>query len=83
VGYSRSYYELANKKNSEVDIETNLLCFKRTLKPRSFESNENAAEMIDVFPAQPQFYYYAGLGCNQLTQFKKHRNIGNGIGLFG
>jgi hypothetical protein len=39
--------------------------------------------MIDVFPAQPQFYYYAGLGCNQLTQFKKQRNIGNGIGLFG
>jgi hypothetical protein len=23
------------------------------------------------------------LGCNQLTQFKKQRNIGNGIGLFG
>jgi hypothetical protein len=35
--------------------------------------------MIDVFPAQPQFYYYAGWGCNQLTQFKKQRNIEMGL----
>jgi tetratricopeptide (TPR) repeat protein len=67
-----SYYELANKKSSEVDIETNLLLLQTYTETKEFEKlTKNAAEMIDVFPAQPQFYYYAGLGCNQLTQFKK------------
>jgi tetratricopeptide (TPR) repeat protein len=31
--------------------------------------------MIDVFPTQPQFYYYAGLGSNQLAQYKKAKEI--------
>jgi hypothetical protein len=30
-------------------------CFKHTLKPRSLKTNENAAEMIDVFPRNPSF----------------------------
>jgi len=32
-------------------------------------------EMIELFPSQPQFYYYSGLGNNQLQQFKKAKDI--------
>jgi hypothetical protein len=35
-------------------------------------------DMVDVFSAQPQFYYYSGLAYNQLAQKKKQRNVGNG-----
>jgi tetratricopeptide (TPR) repeat protein len=70
------YYELANKKGSEVDIETNLLLLQAYTETKQFEKlMKNAVEMIDVFPTQPQFYYYAGLGCNQMTQFKKAKEI--------
>ena len=31
--------------------------------------------MVDLFPAQPQFYYYAGLSYNQLSQFKKAKEM--------
>ncbi|MFT7336568.1 MAG: tetratricopeptide (TPR) repeat protein [Porticoccaceae bacterium] len=72
-----SYYELANKKGSTgVDIETNLLLLQAYTETKQFEKlMKNAVEMIDVFPTQPQFYYYAGLGCNQMTQFKKAKEI--------
>jgi tetratricopeptide (TPR) repeat protein len=71
-----SYYELANKKGSEVDIETNLLLLQAYTETKQFEKlTKNAVEMIDVFPTQPQFYYYVGLGWNQLTQFKKAKEI--------
>jgi hypothetical protein len=30
-------------------------------------------DMVDVFPSQPQFYYYSGLAYNQLAQFKKQK----------
>jgi tetratricopeptide (TPR) repeat protein len=59
-----------------VDIETNLLLLQAYTESKQFEKlTKNAFEMIDIFPAQPQFYYYAGLGCNQLTQFKKAKDI--------
>ncbi|SDW13451.1 tetratricopeptide repeat protein [Flavobacterium degerlachei] len=71
-----SYYELANKKGSDVDIETNLLLLQAYTETKQFEKlAKNATEMIDVFPTQPQFYYYAGLGSNQLAQYKKAKEI--------
>ena len=70
------YYELANKKASDVDIETNLLLLQAYTETKQFEKlTKNATEMVDVYPAQPQFYYYAGLGYNQLTQFKKAKEM--------
>jgi hypothetical protein len=32
-------------------------------------------DMVDVFPSQPQFYYYSGLAYNQLAQFKKAKEM--------
>jgi tetratricopeptide (TPR) repeat protein len=70
------YYELANKKGSDVDIETNLLLLQAYTETKQFEKlTKKASELIDVFPTQPQFYYYAGLGNNQLTQFKIAKEI--------
>ena len=31
--------------------------------------------MVEVFPTQPQFYLYAGLGYNQLKQYKKAKEM--------
>jgi tetratricopeptide (TPR) repeat protein len=70
------YYELANKKGSDVDIETNLLLLQAYTETKQFEKlTKKASELIDVFPTQPQFYYYAGLGNNQLTKFKIAKEI--------
>jgi regulator of sirC expression with transglutaminase-like and TPR domain len=32
---------------------------------------KKADELLELFPAQPQFYFYSGLGYNQLKQFKR------------
>jgi tetratricopeptide (TPR) repeat protein/Mn-dependent DtxR family transcriptional regulator len=70
------YYELANKKGSDVDIETNLFLLQAYTETKQFEKlTKKASELIDVFPTQPQFYYYAGLGNNQLTKFKIAKEI--------
>ena len=66
------YYEKANAKSTVVDMETNLLLLEAYTNTKAFEkAAKKAAEMVDVFPAQPQFYYYSGLAYNQLGQFKK------------
>ena len=31
--------------------------------------------MIEIYPAEPQFYYYAGLGNNQLKHLKMRRKF--------
>ena len=36
---------------------------------------KRAMTMIEVYPSQPQFYYYAGLGSNQLQQFKNAKTV--------
>jgi tetratricopeptide (TPR) repeat protein len=66
------YYEKANAKSTVVDMETNLLLLEAYTDTKAYEkAAKKAAEMVDVFPAQPQFYYYSGLAYNQLGQFKK------------
>jgi tetratricopeptide (TPR) repeat protein len=70
------YYELSEKNNSEVDIETNLLWLQANTELKQFELvAKKAMTMIETFPAEPQFYYYAGLANNQLKQFKKAKEI--------
>jgi len=70
------YYELANKKGSDVDIENTLLLLQAYVETKQFEKlTKNASEMVDVYPTQPQFYYYAGLGANQSAQFKKAKEM--------
>ncbi len=70
------YYELANEKSTAVDIETNLLLLQAYTEETQFEAVvKKANELVELFPAQPQFYFYAGLGYNQLKQFKKAKDV--------
>lgn len=70
------YFEQDKKRNSSQDIETNLLLIQAYTESKSFElAAKNANEMIEIFPSEPQFYYYSGQANNQLKQFKKAKEI--------
>ncbi|MBK9225202.1 MAG: tetratricopeptide repeat protein [Flavobacterium sp.] len=65
------YYELHLKSNPE-DIEILLLLFDVYTEKQQFDVLAKKAESsTELFPLQPQFYYYAGLANNQLKNFKK------------
>ena len=71
-----AYYVKANQKNASLDLETNLLLLQAFAETKQFDlAAKKGMEMVDVFPTQPQFYYYAGLSYNQLLQFKKAKEI--------
>lgn len=66
------YYELAIKKSAETDIELNILLLESYTQIKKFDlMAKKAAEMMEYFPAQPQFYYYSGLALNQSGQYRK------------
>ena len=68
------YYEMSEKNNSEADLETNLLWLQANIELKQFEQVvKKAMEMIETYPAEPQFYYYAGLGNNQFNYLKKQK----------
>lgn len=70
------YYEKDLKTNSDTDLETNLLLLEAYAHAKQFEPmTKRAMTMIEVYPSQPQFYYYAGLGNNQLKQFKNAKTV--------
>jgi len=70
------YYEKDLKANSDTDRETNLLLLEAYTQAKQFEPmTKRAMNMIEVYPSQPQFYYYAGLGNNQLQQFKNAKTV--------
>ncbi|MEG1229487.1 MAG: cytochrome C biosynthesis protein, partial [Flavobacterium sp.] len=70
------YYEKDLKTNSETDRETNLLLLDAYTQAKQFvPMTKRAMNMIEVYPSQPQFYYYAGLGNNQLKQFKNAKTV--------
>jgi len=70
------YYEKTLKNSSTEDIETNLLLLQAYTETKQFElAAKKAMTMIELFPTQPQFYYYSGLANNQLQQFKKAKDM--------
>ena len=71
-----SYYELALKNNSGEDIETNLLVLQSYVETKQFEIvDKKATALVEIYPSQPQFYYFSGLANNQLKQFKKAKEM--------
>lgn len=69
------YYEMHLKTASD-DVETTLLLFEAYAQQKQFDVLAKKAEgMIELYPLQPQFYYYAGLGYNQLKNFKKAKDL--------
>ncbi len=70
------YYEKTLKNNLGEDLETNLLLFQAYTETKKFDVlAQKATAMVEIFPTQPQFYYFAGLANNQLKQFKKAKEM--------
>ena len=70
------YYDLSEKNNSVVDLETNLLWLQANSELKQFDAvAKKAMTLIETYPAEPQFYYYAGLANNQLKSFKEAKDI--------
>jgi len=76
--YSKSNWSQAIKyfemhlKNNEEDVETQLLLMQAYTENQQFDILAKKADnLAQIFPTQPQFYYYAGLANNQLKNFKK------------
>ncbi len=68
------YYEIHLRSNSE-DFETQLLLLEVYTEKQDFATVVKKAENLqELYPSQPQFYYYAGLAYNQLLQFKKAKD---------
>ncbi len=74
------YFEKAIKKSPD-DIES-LNYFLEVLQQKQDYQRlvVKATECIELFPTQPNYYYYAGLGYNQLKNYKKAKeNLENGL----
>ena len=70
------YYEKSINNRSEVAIESNLLLLQAFTEMKQFDVvAKKASIMLESFPTQPQFYYYAGLANNQLNEFKKAKDL--------
>ncbi len=68
------YYEMHLRNNSE-DFETQLLLLEVYTEKQDFTTVAKKAENLqELYPSQPQFYYYAGLAFNQLLQYKKAKD---------
>lgn len=64
------YYEMHQKSHSD-DMEGILLLLQAYTESLQFEKlGRFSTELIELFPTQPQLYYYNGLALNQLRQYK-------------
>jgi len=69
------YYEKSLNSRTTDTVETNLLLLQAHTELKQFDRvSIKALEAIEIFPTQPQFYFYAGLANNQLKQFKKAKD---------
>ena len=65
------YFEL-HLKNNEADVETQILLMQAYTEAQQFDVLVKKADnLAQLYPTQPQFYYYAGLANNQLKNYKK------------
>jgi tetratricopeptide (TPR) repeat protein len=76
--YSKSNFGKAIKYlnmhliSDQDDVETQLLLLQAYTENQQFNDlAKRADDLTQLFPTQPQFYYYAGLANNQLKNFKK------------
>lgn len=76
--YSKAEWDKAIKyfekhlKNDQEDVETQMLLLQAYTEKQQFPLlAQKADDLTQLFPTQPQFYYYAGLAYNQTANFKK------------
>jgi tetratricopeptide (TPR) repeat protein len=69
------YFEM-HLKNAEDDMEAQQLLLQAYTENQQFDVlAKKADDLTQLFPTQPQFYYYGGLANNQMKNFKKAANI--------
>ena len=69
------FYEMQLKKIPD-ELETALLLFESYTEKGDFDVIEKIAEnWKQIYPTQPQFYYYQGLAFNQKGAFKKAKDV--------
>ncbi|HEX8576820.1 MAG TPA: tetratricopeptide repeat protein [Flavobacterium sp.] len=70
-----TFYELDSKLRTG-DIETALLLLESYSQQSQFDQLlKKANALLELFPLQPQLYYYSGLASNQLKDYKKAKEI--------
>lgn len=68
------YYEM-HLKSAADDYEAAILLLQAFTEKAQFDKVvKTSEEWAQLFPSQPQFYYFAGLGYNQLKNFKKAKD---------
>lgn len=74
------YLEKALKKNLD-DIDAMELYLEVLIQKQDFQLvTKKSEEYLESFPTQSGFYFYAGLGYNQLKEYKKAKNnLENGL----
>lgn len=74
-GKAIKYFEM-HLKNADDDVETQLLLLQAYTENQQFDVLAKKADnLTQLFPTQPQFYYYAGLANNQIKNYKKAANF--------
>jgi len=69
------YYEM-HLKNDSGDVETMLLLFQIYVQKQQFDVlSKKANAALELYPLQPQLYYFGGLAENQLKNFKKAKDL--------
>ncbi|HEU4496826.1 MAG TPA: tetratricopeptide repeat protein [Flavobacterium sp.] len=69
------YLEIYSKNNPQ-EIEAGLLLLQAYSENAQFDAlAKKSAQLIDVFPLQPEFYYYSGLAGNRLKSYKKAKEF--------
>lgn len=68
------YYDIQLKNHPE-DVETALLLLQAYAETADFTTlAKRADDLIELYPLQPQLYYYSGLAHNQLKEFGKAKD---------
>ena len=68
------YYEIEARTNPE-DLENASLLFQAYIENAQFDVvSKKADQMLELYPLQPELYYYSGLAYNQLKEFKKAKD---------
>ena len=71
---AKLFYEM-DFSNHPNDLETALLLFQTYVALEDFENlGKKSENMIELYPSQPDLYYYAGLANNQQKKFSKAKD---------
>lgn len=71
---AKLFYEM-DFSNHPNDLETALLLFQTYVALEDFENlGKKSENMIELYPSQPELYYYAGLANNQKKKYSKAKD---------